>query len=243
MTDLAALPTLLRDGAGVLGIDLNEAHLDAFRIYARTLLDWNQRLNLTAITEPDEIAVKHFLDALSINPHLPALPPDFALIDVGSGAGLPGLPLKIIRPALRLTLLEARAKKTAFLQHMIEALNVAGATVVTARAEEAGHQPVLREQYDLAIARAVAPLPVLAEYMLPLVKVGGWMAAQKGLHPGDEIKAAANALDILGGGLPQVRPLSVPGLAAARHLVLIQKVEPTPSMYPRRPGLPSKKPL
>lgn len=196
---------------------------------------------MTSIVEPQEIVSKHFLDSLSVYQVLSGLPPDSTLIDVGSGAGFPGLPLKIVLPDLRLTLLEATGKKTAFLHHIVQVLDLTGVIVLTTRAEEAGRHPDQRERYDIAVARAVAPLPVLAEYMLPLVKVGGRVIVQKGQHPADEIKAAANALGILGGKVSQTLAVIVPGLAAERHLVVIQKNKATPPQYPRRSGLPAKK--
>lgn len=233
----------LYNGAQKFNLTLTDAQLAAFERYSQELISWNQRANLTGIIEPGEIAVKHFLDSLSLYPLLAELPPTLSLIDVGTGAGFPGVPLKLVRPALRLTLLEATGKKTAFLHHLIQVLNLTGVTVLTARAEEAGRQSDQRERYDVATARAVAPLPVLAEYTLPFVKRGGVAIVQKGQHPADEIKAAANALGILGGHVSQVLPVTVPGLEAERHLVVIQKIKPTPPQYPRRPGLPAKKPI
>ncbi len=233
----------LLSGTQQFNLTLTHVQLTAFEQYSRELIAWNQKVNLTRIIEPDEIAVKHFLDSLSANLAWPDLPPGFALIDVGSGAGFPGLPLKIARPDLRLTLLESTGKKTAFLRHLVDLLNLADVTILTARAEEAGHLPEHREQYDVAIARAVSALPVLAEYTLPLVKVGGRVIAQKGQDPAAEVKEAANALGILGGKLSRILPVVVPGLEAERHLVVIQKVKSTPRQYPRRPGLPAKKPI
>jgi 16S rRNA (guanine527-N7)-methyltransferase len=222
---------------------LTEAQLHAFDRYSQELIAWNQRVNLTSIIEPQEIVVKHFLDSLSVYGVLSGLPPDLTLIDVGSGAGFPGLPLKIVLPDLRLTLLEATGKKAAFLHHMVQILALNRVTVLAARAEEAGRRPDQREGYDAAVARAVAPLPVLAEYTLPLVRVGGRVIVQKGQSPADEIKAAANALGILGGKISQTLAVTVPGLTAERHLVVIKKNKATPPQYPRRPGLPAKKPI
>ena len=233
----------LYQGAQQFHLTLSEEQLEAFERYSQELLIWNQRVNLTRITEPEEVVVKHFLDSLSVYLALQPLPPSLSLIDVGSGAGFPGLPLKIALPDLRLTLLEVVGKKMAFLQHLVKVLNLTQVTLLTARAEEAGHLLNQREQYDVAVARAVAPLPVLAEYTLPLTKVGGLVVVQKGQHPAEEVKQAANALGILGGKVSQIMPVSVPGLEAARHLVVIQKKKPTPLSYPRRPGLPAKKPI
>ncbi len=235
---------LLQIGARqLLGLDLTPAQLAAFETYLRELLDWNQRMNLTSITEPQEVVTKHFLDSLSVGLALRDMPPTVALIDVGSGAGFPGLPLKIAWPQLRLTLLEATGKKAGFLEYVVNLLKLTNTTVLTARAEEAGRLPAHRERYDVAVARALAALPVLAEYTLPLVKVGGRVIAQKGQNPADELKQAANALGILGGRARPIQPVTVTGLDSERHLVVLQKIKPTPPQYPRRPGMPAQKPI
>lgn len=233
-------------------LNLTEAQLNDFELYSSELIAWNRRTNLTRITDPEEIVVKHFLDSLSVCQALCSAvvsedtdPSDitFSMVDVGSGAGFPGLPLKIALPNIQLTLLDSTAKKTAFLQHIVETLRLTGVTVLTARAEEVGHQVAHREQYDVVVARAVSTLSVLAEYTLPLVKVGGLVIAQKGQSPTEEIEAAVNALDTLGGKVSQVTPVEIPGLKEVRHLVVIQKIKPTPPNYPRRPGMPVKRPL
>lgn len=229
-----------------------ETQLNAFQTYSSELIAWNRQTNLTRIIEPEEIVIKHFLDSLSVYQALPGIPTSgdahssnftFSMVDVGSGAGFPGLPLKIALPNIQLTLLEATAKKTTFLQHVVELLRLTGVTVLTARAEEVGHHAAHREQYDVALARAVSALPVLAEYTLPLVKVGGVVIAQKGPNLTGEIETAANALATLGGTISQILPVEIPGLEEVRHLVIIQKIEPTPQRYPRRPGVPAKRPL
>jgi 16S rRNA (guanine527-N7)-methyltransferase len=234
---------ILLHGAKQFHLSLTQTQLNAFEQYSQELIAWNQKVNLTRIIEPEEIAVKHFLDSLSVCQALPDLPPDFSIIDVGSGAGFPGLPLKIVLPDIQLTLLESTGKKTAFLQHIVDILNLTGITVLTARAEEASQQPTHRERYDVAVARAVSVLPILAEYTLPFVKVGGVVIVQKGQHPAEEVKTAANALGILGGQIRQILPVTVPGLNAERHLLIIDKHKATPKQYPRRPGLPAKKPI
>jgi 16S rRNA (guanine527-N7)-methyltransferase len=234
---------LLADGAQQFEISLSETQLDAFERYSRELIAWNERVNLTRIVAPDEIAIKHFLDSLSVSLALLELRSPYSIIDVGSGAGFPGLPLKIAIPDIALTLLETTAKKTAFLEHVVGVLGLTGVTILTDRAEAVGRQPDQRERYDVAAARAVATLPVLVEYTLPLVKVGGRVILQKGQEPSSEIEEAAKALQMLGGRVGDVRPVPIPGLEAARHLVVIEKDRPTPQPYPRRPGLPAKKPL
>ncbi|MEP7358727.1 MAG: 16S rRNA (guanine(527)-N(7))-methyltransferase RsmG, partial [Anaerolineales bacterium] len=165
------------------------------------------------------------------------------VIDVGTGAGFPGLPLKIIRPELRLTLLEATGKKVTFCQAVVEALGLSGVTVIKGRAEELGQDAAHRERYDFALARAVAELPVLAEYLLPLVKPGGRAVAQKGASAPAEAQAANGALRRLGGALDQIVPLTLPGLPDLRHLVVLKKISPSAPIYPRRPGVAAKSPL
>ena len=237
------MESTLHTGAAALGLTLSKEQLTAFETYRRELLEWNRRINLTRIIEPEEIITKHFLDSLSVGPVLQKLPNADSVVDVGSGAGFPGLPLKIVLPQLSVTLLETTGKKTKFLEHVIQLLDLRGVTILTVRAEDAGRQRGHREQYHVAVARAVAALPVLAEYLLPLVKVGGWVIAQKGQHPTQETQSAANALGILGGKLRQVQPVQVPGLPDERHLIIIEKVKPTPPQYPRRAGTPTKKPI
>ncbi|MCB0162989.1 MAG: 16S rRNA (guanine(527)-N(7))-methyltransferase RsmG [Anaerolineae bacterium] len=234
---------ILQAGAIDFKLTLSEAQLNAFVRYRRELVAWNEKFNLTRIVEPQEVAVKHFLDSLSIAPVLSELNTPRSIIDVGSGAGFPGIPLKIVRPELSMTLLESTGKKTTFLRHVVETLELANVAVITARAEEAGRQTAHRERYDVAVARAVSRLAVLAEYTLPLVKVGGWVIAQKGQHPAEEIETGGRAVRMLGGTIVEVRPVEVPGLEAERHLVIIKKIKPTPKLYPRQPGWPAKEPL
>lgn len=233
---------LLRAGAHDLGLELTNEHLEAFQLYYQELMAWNQRINLTAITDYEEVQIKHFLDSLTC---LLVLPRQGALsvIDVGTGAGFPGLPLKIVRPPLRLTLLESVGKKVAFLQHLVEELGLEEVAVVRGRAEEVGRDPVHRERYDVALARAVAEFPVLVEYALPFCRVEGLFVAQKGAQIAEEVKQAQVALEILGGKLREIRALRLPTLDEPRHLVVVEKVAPTPGKYPRRPGIPAKRPL
>ena len=248
---------LLREGAKALGLHLGPHHLVAFETYYRELAAWNQRFNLTAITSYEEIQTKHFLDSLSC---LLALPQEEGLrplpdavpvlrssrplrcADVGSGAGFPGLPLKIILPELQLTLVEATGKKVTFLGHMVHVLSLADVQVLQARAEEMGQQPGHRERYDLVVARAVAQMPVLAEYCLPLCRLGGRFVAQKGEGAHAEAEAARGALERLGGSLGEIKAVHLPGLSE-RYLVVVEKVAKTPPEYPRRPGVPAKRPL
>jgi 16S rRNA (guanine527-N7)-methyltransferase len=226
----------------LLGLRLTPGQMDLFKQYEQELLEWNERFNLTAIRDPEDIRIKHFLDSLTCTLALREMPPA-RLIDVGTGAGFPGIPLKIIQPSLRLTLVESVGKKAGFCRHVAGALHLDRVDVLQSRAEEAGQMPAHREQYDWAVARAVAALPVLVEYLLPLVRVGGRILAQKGESGPAEAHAAENALHILGGRLRQVIPVTLPGVAEDRYLIVIDKIAATPSGYPRRPGVPAHKPL
>ncbi len=232
------MPSLAEE-ARSFGLELSPTQLDALESYYRELMAWNERVNLTAITERDHVMVKHFLDSLSV---APLLAPASALIDIGAGAGLPGLPLKIALPDLRLTLVDATRKKVDFLNHIIATLGLDETRAVQARAEDLGREPAYREQYDFAVARAVADLPVLAEYALPLVKVGGAVIAQKGIAITEELERAKRAIGVLGGRVGDVRVVQLPGLEP-RHLVVVEKIAPTPPGYPRRAGLPERKPI
>ena len=226
----------------LINVRLNNSQWEAFKRYEAELLEWNTRFNLTAIRDVEGIRVKHFLDSLTCVVALRDLPPT-RLIDVGTGAGFPGIPIKILFPALRLTLLESVGKKAEFCRHVVKTLKLEGVEVVQARAEEAGQMPAHREKYDWAVARAVAGLPVLVEYLLPFVRVGGRMLAQKGESGPAEAHAAAPAMRLLGGQLRQLTPVNLPGVVEDRYLVVIDKIAATPQQYPRRPGLPLKKPL
>lgn len=224
------------------GLRLQPAQLKAFRCYESELLDWNSRHNLTAIRTRDEIWVKHFLDSLTC---LQVMGKAGAsrVIDVGTGAGFPGLVLKIAFPDLRLTLVESVGKKTAFCRHMVARLGLDGVQVVQGRAEAVAWQPEHREGYDWAVARAVSALPVLAEYLLPFVRVGGCMLAMKGESGPAEAHGAEGAIRLLGGHLRQLTPLTLPGVVEERYLVVVDKTAATPPRYPRRIGIPSKRPL
>ncbi len=210
--------------------------------YERELLDWNQKFNLTAIRDVESIRTKHFLDSFSCVQAWKANPP-LRLVDVGTGAGFPGLPLKIIYPNMHVTLVESVGKKAMFCQHIVSKLGLEGVEVINARAEEVGQNPAHRESYDWGVARAVANLNVLSEYLLPLVKVGGIFLAQKGESGPAEAQSAEKAMKILGGKLKQLIPVNLPGVADDRYLVLVDKVAATPPKYPRTAGMAAKMPL
>jgi 16S rRNA (guanine527-N7)-methyltransferase len=236
------MPTLSEQAAALVQIALTPEQAAQFDTYARLLAEWNQRINLTAIIDPEGIQVRHFLDSLSICRVLPMLP-GLRLIDVGTGAGFPGLPLKIAYPDIEVTLLEATGKKVHFLDQVIAALGLRGVDTLKARAEEAGQMPNRRETYDAALARSVARLPVLLEYLLPLVRVGGRCIAMKGETAAAEMADSKRALAILGGRVLNIETVQLPGVADLHYLVVIEKIAPTPPLYPRKPGMPTQKPL
>lgn len=217
------------------------------RCYTEQLLERNSKVNLTAITGEDEIAIKHFVDSWSIllleAVQEVGLPPGSRWVDVGTGAGFPGIPCKLAVPGIFLTLVDALQKRVNFLRDAIAACSLTGVEVVHARAEELGRMAGHRERYDVATARAVAALPVLAEYCLPLVRQGGVFIAMKGPAGDEEAEQAGGALRKLGGRLEQVVPIRLPLLGDERRLVVVRKTGPTPSIYPRRSGLPERKPL
>jgi 16S rRNA (guanine527-N7)-methyltransferase len=225
-----------------LGLRLSRAQLSALTLYERELVDWNTRFNLTAIRDPQEIHIKHFLDSLTCLIAMRETPME-CLIDVGTGAGFPGIPIKIIYPKMQLTLVESVGKKAEFCRHVVKILDLQGVEVVQERAETLGQDPTYREQYDWAVARAVAILPVLVEYLLPLVRVGGSILAMKGESGPVEAHTAEHAIRVLGGHLRQLFPVTLPGVAEERYLVVIDKVAASPTGYPRKVGVPAKRPL
>jgi 16S rRNA (guanine527-N7)-methyltransferase len=226
----------------LFGIHLTGRQVAALFAFENELLAWNQKFNLTAIRDAEGIRIKHFLDSFSCVLAWKENPP-MRLIDVGTGAGFPGIPLKILYPFMHLTLVESVGKKASFCRRAVELLKLEAVEVITGRAEELGQMPSQRESYDWAVARAVANLPVLAEYLLPLVRVGGKMLAQKGHNAPGEAHNAEPALKLLGGQIKQLVPVTLPGVAEERYLVIVDKVAATPPQYPRKPGFPAKKPL
>ena len=226
----------------LLGLSLNPAQLEAFETYARELAAWNQRISLTTINEPSEVRSKHFLDSLSCWLALRGTPME-RVIDLGSGAGFPGLPLKILRPEIQLTLVESVGKKAAFLRHIVQVLGLTGVEVLNQRVEALGQDQEYRESYDWALARALAPLPTLAEYLLPFVRVGGYALAQKGPAAPQEVEEAMGATSKLGGGATRLLSVDLPEMDDVRYLAITPKISPTAQKYPRRVGIPAKRPL
>ena len=240
----------LQAGCRKMRLSLTTYQIAQFELYYRSLVYWNKQFNLTAITDYDEVQTKHFLDSLSGLPimyeeldlQLPLSQP-IHMVDVGSGAGFPGIPLKIAAPHLTLTLLDGTGKKTRFLSQVTAALELEDVHIAQGRAEELGRQPEHRERYDIVAARAVAPLNTLVEYLLPLVKERGLAMVFKGAHAPNEFMEARRAIEILGGETVRLAPVTVPFLDAKRYILLIRKDRPTPNGYPRGQGLARKQPL
>ena len=239
MNNISSLKT---DAASFLGLTLSESHMEAFAWYSAELIEWNRRINLTAITDPEEIAPKHFLDSLScmlVNDFMPG----GRAVDVGTGAGFPGLPLKIVFPQFQFVLVESIGKKVAFCQRVIDHLQLTQVEVVHSRAEQIGQEDEYREGFDWGFARAVASVPVLLEYLLPLLKVGGKAIIQKGEGGLVELQDSTQALDVLGGAVAQILPLELPRIVETRYLFVVEKTAASPARYPRRAGIPSKRPI
>lgn len=233
----------LQDGAALLGIEITVGQATLLLQFMHKLLAANRRLNLTAVTEPDAALELHLLDSLTVLRVTSELQQDIKVIDIGSGAGLPGIPLKISRPSWDFTLLEATAKKVNFMHRATRELGLEKIEAVHGRAEEAGRHWPWRESFDLATARAVAPLPVLLEYCLPFVRPGGVMVAMKGPEPRAEINSAQKALEVLAGSILKVDEFVLPYSGSRRSLIVVEKTGVTPTAYPRRAGRPSKRPL
>ncbi len=224
------------------GRTLTPGQVQAFGIFENELCEWNQKINLTAIRDRKEIRVKHFLDSITCLPMLGDIS-DMKLIDIGTGAGFPGIPIKICEPAVKVALTDSVGKKLDFCRHIIENLYLEGITTIQARAEDLGQSPEHREKYDRATARAVASMPVLVEFLLPLLKIGGMAVIQKGENGPVETQEAKRAIKILGGELERIIPVNLPGIAETRFLITIRKIASTPKGYPRRAGIPTGKPI
>ncbi len=230
----------VKQKAQEIGYTLQEEQLEQFFTYKELLIEWNKKMNLTAIEQEEDIITKHFIDSLSIASYIP----DTAkVIDIGTGAGFPGIPLKILKKDLSITLLDSLNKRITFLEEVIRNLSLENIQAVHARAEELAHKEEYREQYDIAVSRAVAPMHTLLEYMLPYVKIGGKCICMKGPNLQEESKDLQNCLETLGGKIEKIEEIVLPKTEIKRNIMLIKKENKTPKKYPRNPGMPSKKPL
>lgn len=223
-----------------LGIKLSKEQAEMFFYYMNLLLEWNEKINLTAITEEKEVIVKHFVDSLTIAKYIPE---GASLVDVGTGAGFPGIPLKIIRDDLKITLLDSLQKRINFLDVVIKELNLENIDTIHARVEEFGKNSKYRESFEVATSRAVANLSTLTEYLLPLVKLRGIAICMKGSSVEEELETSKKAINVLGGKVSNVFEFDLPKTDIKRNIVIVDKINKTPSKYPRKPGMPSKEPI
>lgn len=232
----------LKVAATEYGLNLTEDQISAFNKYYELLYEWNKKINLTAITEPKDVAIKHMVDSLSCF-KADLFKENTSLIDVGTGAGFPGLPLKIFYPSLKLTLLDSLNKRVKFLQLVVDELGLKDVEVIHARSEEAARNKKYREKFDLATARAVARLPIICEYCLPFVKEGGTFIALKGRQYEEEATQAQKAIKVLGGEIADIMPVKLPEIDDKRAVIYIKKIKSTPKTYPRKAGTPERNPI
>ena len=223
-----------------IGIVLDEEQMNQFYMYMKLLLEWNEKINLTAITEPEEIILKHFIDSMTIAKNIEK---NAKLIDVGTGAGFPGIPLKIIRQDIEVTLLDSLNKRILFLEVVIKQLGLTNIKASHSRVEEFGKNKNYRESFDCATSRAVANLTTLVEYLIPLVKIQGICISMKGPNIEEEIQGSKKAISVLGGNIEEVKNFQLPKSDIDRNIVVIRKIKATPLKYPRKPGMPSKEPI
>jgi len=235
------LPGVFIEGLRLLGLRVTERQLDQFLRYQQELLDWNTRINLTAITDPEEVLLRHFLDSLSLL--LVYDRAETCLLDIGTGAGFPGLPLKIVRPQWQVVLLEATGKKVAFLQHIIEALQLKDVVALHGRAEELAHKAGYRASFDVVTARAVASLPTLLEYAAPFCRVGGQIILPKKGDLVEELAQGKRAARQVGAALKDDVPVTLPGLEDGRRLLVWEQVRKCPAQFPRSGAAMAKRPL
>ena len=226
----------------MLGIELSKIQINALNYYENELIKWNKKFNLTTIKEPEKIRVKHFLDSLTCSLEIDSFFGD-EIIDVGTGAGFPGIPLKIVNPEIKLTLVESVGKKVEFCKHILHNIGINDVEIIHSRVETLGQKEEYRQKFQWAVARAVAIMPTLVEYILPLLKVNGVMIAMKGPDAPAEAHEAEYATTLLGGHLRKLRRITLPGVAEDRYIVVIDKVAATPEKFPRRVGIPRKRPL
>lgn len=224
----------------ILGVRFSVEQIEQFYKYMNLLIEWNEKMNLTAITEPKEIILKHFIDSLTI---LKYIDDNSKLVDVGTGAGFPGVPLSIMNPTLKITLVDSLNKRLIFLQEVVKELNLKNIEIVHARAEEFGQNKNYREKFDIATSRAVANLVTLSEYLVPLVKIGGKIISMKASNAKEEINDAQKAIEVLGGKIEKIEEFDLPESDIGRTIIIIDKNKCTPAIYPRKAGTPAKEPI
>lgn len=230
----------LLEKASVLGVRFSVEQMEQFYKYMNLLIEWNEKMNLTAIIEPSEIILKHFIDSITI---LKDIKDGSTVVDVGTGAGFPGIPLSIMNPTLKITLVDSLNKRLIFLQEVIKELNLKNVKLIHARAEEFGRNKKYREKFDIATSRAVANLATLSEYLLPLVKINGQAISMKAGNASQEIEEAQKAIKTLGGHINRIDEFYLPQTDIARTIIIIDKIKETPNQYPRKAGTPSKEPI
>lgn len=224
----------------ILGVRFSVEQIEQFYKYMNLLIEWNEKMNLTAITEPKEIILKHFIDSITI---LKYIDDNSKLVDVGTGAGFPGVPLSIMNPTLKITLVDSLNKRLIFLQEVVKELNLKNIEIVHARAEEFGQNKNYREKFDIATSRAVANLATLSEYLVPLVKIGGKIISMKASNAKEEINDAQKAIEVLGGKIEKIEEFDLPESDIGRTIIIIDKNKYTPAIYPRKAGTPAKEPI
>ena len=230
----------LLEKASTMGVRFSVEQMDKFYKYMNLLIEWNEKINLTAIIEPNEIILKHFIDSITI---LKDIKDNSTVVDVGTGAGFPGIPLSIMNPTLKITLVDSLNKRLIFLQEVINELDLQNVELVHARAEEFGRNKKYREKFDIATSRAVANLATLSEYLLPLVKINGKAISMKAGNASQEIEGAKKAIKTLGGNINNIEEFNLPQSDIGRTIIIIDKIKETPGKYPRKPGTPSKEPI
>lgn len=234
--------TIFKNHAKEFGVQLSKEQIEQFILYYELLVEKNKVMNLTAITELDEVLQKHFLDSISLAKVM-EMNQDEKILDLGTGAGFPGIPLKIAFPELEITLVDSLNKRVLFLQEVIEKLNLNKIEAIHSRAEELARKKEYREQFDICVSRAVANLSTLSEYCLPFVKVGGSFVSYKANEVEKEVEDAKKALSVLGGKCNRIEAFELPDTDIHRTFVMIEKVKKTPKTYPRKAGTPSKTPI
>lgn len=231
---------IMKHNSKKIGILLNEEQVEQFYIYMELILEWNEKINLTAITKPEEIILKHFIDSLTIAKDIEK---NAKIVDVGTGAGFPGVPLKIIRKDIEITLLDSLNKRILFLQEVIQQLKLTKIEAIHSRVEDFGRDKRYRDTFDYSVSRAVANLATLTEYLIPLVRLKGYCICMKGVNVEEEIQQSKNAITILGGKIEKIDKFQLPDSDMNRNIIKIQKIKGTPLKYPRKAGMPAKSPI